>query len=136
MNHARHRLRAVLLDERLQVDAVEVLHRVVEHALRRPAEIVDRHRVGMVELAGDLHLAFEPLDRSLVHLVDVEHLDRRRPAQHRVLSLVDDAHAAGAELVLKLVLADLLGFDRRLLRLAPQPRDHHREHENRQRREG
>ena len=47
------------------------------------------------------------------HLVGVEQLDRRRPAEHRVAALVDDAHGAGAELLLELVLAELLGLDRR-----------------------
>ena len=65
VDHARHRLRAVPLDERLQVDAVEILHRVVEHAFGRAAVVVDRHRVRIVELAGDLHFALEALDRRL-----------------------------------------------------------------------
>ena len=91
-------LRAVALDERLQVDAVEVFHRVIEDAFGRAAVVVDRDGVRVVELAGDLHFALEALDRRLVDFVDVEHLDGRRAAEHGVMALVDDAHAAGAEL--------------------------------------
>ena len=130
MNHARHRLRAVPLHERLQVDAVEKLHRVIEHAFRRAAVIVDGDGVGIVELAGDLHLALEALDRALIHFVWLEHFHRRRPAEHGVMGLVDDAHSAGAQLVVQLVLADLLGFDRGLLGFAARAGQQDREHED------
>ena len=41
-----------------------------------------------------------------------------------MLGFVDDAHAAGAELVFELVLADLLGFDRGLLGFAARAGEH------------
>ena len=59
-NDAARRLRAVLADELLEVDAVEVLHRVVEHAVRRAAVVVDGHGVRVAQLRGDLHFALEP----------------------------------------------------------------------------
>ena len=130
VNHARHRLRTVALDQRLQVDAVEKLHGVIEHAFRRAAVVVDRHGVGIVELAGDLHLAFEALDGAFVHLVGLEHFDGRWPAEHGVLRLVDDAHPAGAHFAFELVLADLLGFDRGLLGLAARAGQQNREYED------
>ena len=133
LDHAALGLRTVLFDQRLQVDAVEILHRVIEHALGRAAVVVDRHRVRIVELAGDLHFALEPLDRGFVDAVDVEHLDRRGPAQHGVLSLVDDAHRAGADLFLQPILPELLGLDRGLLGLALQAGDDQREDEDRHR---
>ena len=68
VNHAALGLRTVALDQRLQVDAVEELHRVVEHAFGRAAVVVDRDGVRVVELAGDLHFALEPLDRASLTL--------------------------------------------------------------------
>ena len=48
-----------------------------------------------------------------------------------MVALVDDAHGAGAELSFELVLAELLGLDRRLLGFALQPGHDEREDEDR-----
>ncbi len=90
----------------LEVDAVEVLHRVIEHAVGRAAVVVDRDRVRMTELRGHLHLALEALEVRLARAIRRQQLDRGRPAQHRVAGAVDDAHAAGADLLLERVLAE------------------------------
>ncbi len=78
VNHPLFGQRSVFVDQILQGDPVEVLHRVVEHPFGGPPVIEDRDRVGMVQLTGDLHLPLEPLDRRGGRLVGVQQLDRRR----------------------------------------------------------
>src|SRR6185503_2142235 len=62
----------VLVHERIEAQTVEKLHRVVEQPFRRASEIVERNRIGMRELAGQLHLALETRDGSLVRLGGIE----------------------------------------------------------------
>ena len=53
------RLCAVAPHQLFEVDAVEILHRVIEDAVRRAPVVVDRDRVRMSELRGELHFALE-----------------------------------------------------------------------------
>ncbi len=114
-------LSPVIVDQLLQVDAVEVFHHIVEHSLGSATVIVDRDCVGVVLLAGDLDLSFEPSDRGVVHFVGVQRPDRGGTAQHRVVAFVHDSHRAFAEFLIQCVLAQLLSFDHRFPRLHQLP---------------
>ena len=93
----------------LQRVAVDVLHRDVVDAVLL-AGVVDRHDVRVVELRGALGLAQEVLQRLRILLQRVgQHLERDDAVEHGVLGLVDDAHAAAAELAEDLVAARLGG---------------------------
>ncbi len=78
--------------------AVEQLHHD-EVLLLVLLDRVDRADAGVVERRGGARLALEPLERARVprHL-GAQELERHAPPELRVLGLVDDAHAAAAEL--------------------------------------
>ncbi len=84
----------VLLDELVEVDAVDVLHHQVEYALLAVG-FVSPHNVGMIEPAGEFDLHREPAD---VVLVEVGRQDFDRPVllEQFVPGFVDDAHPAPA----------------------------------------
>jgi hypothetical protein len=82
-------LGAVALDEGLEVEPVEVLHRVIEDPLGRAAVIVDGDGVGVVEPAGQLHLALEAGDGEVVGLLGAEQLDGGGAAEHGMVGAVD-----------------------------------------------
>jgi hypothetical protein len=58
VHDAARGLRAVLRDELLEGEALEILHRLVEGPLGRVAEVV-RDRVRVAEARGELDLALE-----------------------------------------------------------------------------
>ena len=81
---ARHRSGPPSSTRSSKIDPVEVLHRVVEDALRGSAKIVNRDGIRMAEHAGQLHLALEADQRWLAGLVGRQQLDRgRSPAASR-----------------------------------------------------
>ena len=59
----------------------------------------DRHDIGVVQPGDGLGLALEPLHRLLVgHDAEPQDLQGHAAAERGLLGLVDDAHAAAAEL--------------------------------------
>ena len=81
-----------------QAAAVDQLHGVVMHAALA-ADGEDRHDVGVVQPGDGLGLAMEPMHRLLIgHGAKPENLQGHATAQRGLLGLVDDAHAAAAEL--------------------------------------
>ena len=98
---------AVQPDEIFEIDAVEILHGVIEDAVRRAPVVVDRDRVRMAQLRSDLHLALESHEACLTRAIGRQQLDGRRPPQHGVAGAVDDPHAPGADLALERVLSEL-----------------------------
>src|SRR5262245_21214046 len=82
MNHPRGWLRTIEANEVLEIHARQILHGVVEVAVRCLAVIENRDRIGMRELAGQLHFALEPADTLGARSVRREQLDRGWPAQH------------------------------------------------------
>src|SRR5439155_16763007 len=115
-------LRAESGDEFVEIQSAQEFHRVVEDAFRRVAVVVNLDRVGMSELAGKAHFAFEALDRLRVGAVGQEQFDSRIASHERVARPVNDSHAAFPDLLLQRVLAQLpeleFGFAQ-----APAPRD-------------
>ena len=108
--------------------ALQILHRVVEQAVGRPAIVVERDRVRVRQLAGQLHLALEPGDGLLVGRQRVEQLHRHRPAHQRVMAAKHRAEPARADLLVERVLPELLGLERRLARrLVKAPRQPHQQ---------
>jgi hypothetical protein len=94
------RKRPFLADEAIQVEAVEVLHHVIEGAFRRAAVVVDRDRVRVVESRGQLRLALEAFEPLGAGASRGKELDRGAAAKHLVLGAVHDAHAALADLLI------------------------------------
>ena len=111
-----------LVDRGLQRLAVDVLHRVVVDAVLL-ADGEDRHDVRMVQLGGRLGFVAEAGDLPLVeHRGERQDLERHAAVERNLLGLVDDAHAAAADLADDLVVADLLGGG--LARPLPLERSH------------
>ena len=86
------------LDHLRQGLAVDELHGVeVDAALA--ADGVDRHDVGVVQLAGGVGFVAEACQSARVeHRREGQHLQGDSPAERDLLGLVDDAHAAAADL--------------------------------------
>ena len=81
-----------------QAAALDELHRVVVH-VAVAADGEDRHDVGMVQPRDGLGFAAEPLHRLLVgHGREPQHLERHFALERRLLGLIDNAHAAAADL--------------------------------------
>ena len=110
---------AALLEDLLQGDALDVLHREVGRPLE-PAPGQEPDDVGVAELLEDLGLALEPLvDLALLGELAVDDLDGGRPAGRLVRRPEDDPHRAGAE--------DRLDPERAQL-FADEPLTHGRNH--------
>ena len=109
MDHAALGLCAVAPHEILEVDAVQVFHGVIEHAVRRAAVVIDRDGVRVGQHRGQLHLALEPLHVPLADALWRQQLDRGWPPQHRVVRAVYDAHRAFADLLVEGVLSEPAG---------------------------
>src|SRR5687767_14992926 len=81
--------------------------------LARLAEVVDREDVRMVELGGEGCLLLEAGQEVLiVQKVGGQHLDGDLTPQRRVVRHVDEGHAAAANALDDLVLAQALPFER------------------------
>ena len=105
VDDSRRRLRAVRPHELFQVQPVQVLHRVVEHPLRRPGVVENRDRARVAQAGRQLHLALEPADGVLTGHLRSQHLDRGGPTEHGVAGSIDDPHTAFSELAFERVLA-------------------------------
>ena len=94
--------------------ALEQLHREVEPAVGRAAEVVDLDDVLVVDLGDRRRFAAEPLDREVVaRQLVVEDLDRDLAAQRHVLGAVDRAGAALTDALQKEIpLAEHLADER------------------------
>ena len=89
---------AQLGDDLGQAAALDELHGVERHA-PLAADGVDRHDVGVVQAGGGLGLELEPLQLLGVQRRGQRQDLQRHPAVEReLLGLVDDAHAAPADL--------------------------------------
>ena len=94
-------------DRLLQRLAVDVLHRVVVDALLLP-DGEHRHDVRMVQLGRRLRFVAEAGDLPLIeHRGERQDLERHAPVERLLVRLVDDAHAAAADLAHDPVVADL-----------------------------
>ena len=130
------RLRTISIDEVLEIDPIEVLHRIVKNSLGGPSIIVDGDGVWIVEIAGDLDFLFEAVDGCLIDSLDIQELDRTLPAQHRMMPSVDGSHRSFAELDIEAILSELFGFDSRLPSFPLQTTDDDGEGQNRHGRQG
>ncbi len=103
--------RAVALEQRLQAQAGQVLHHVIEGAVVGPAIIEDLDGVPVRQAGRRTDLAFEAGENlPIAGTLGMNQLDGTGPLQHAVLGEIDLAHAAGAEQFDEAVLADLPGF--------------------------
>ena len=105
-----------VLGQRLLADdlrpgrAADPLHGVEQRAQLARAQVVDRHDVGVVELAGDDRLGEELVAVvALVGELVPQHLDRHGAVDRRLAGGIDHAHAAFADHFLQLELVRGLG---------------------------
>ena len=97
-----------VVDDQVEALAVDELHGVVE-VLAVLADVEDRHDVGVMHPRRGLRLALKAdLRRGVARARPGQHLEGDAPAQGLLLGLVDDAHAAAADLAQDAVVADLL----------------------------
>ena len=100
----------VLADQFLQRRAIEVLHHIVEGAVRGPAVVVDPHRVGVGQRGDRLHFPREAgRDGGVRGQFSADELHGAGPFEQPVFGEPDLAHGALAEFPLQRVLVDLLG---------------------------
>src|SRR5690606_17834935 len=93
-----------------QRDAFDVLHRIVEQPLWSPPKVVNGNGVGVTQLTGQLHFAFEAANCFSVRPFWIEQLDGRGTSQERVMPAINDAHTARADLVVQRILPQSLGL--------------------------
>ena len=105
----------------LQRHAIEQFHGIVKNPFGRAAIIVNRDRIGMVQLAGQLHLALEAGDRDVGRFIRIDQFDGRGPAEHGVMRPIDRPHAARSDPLFQDVLSEAFGFQRRAASRALQP---------------
>lgn len=89
---------AISLNELADAASGDLALLAPEGGVHRLHGVVDGNGVGVVEPAGELHLALEARQRALAHRLGVEHFDRRRSPQEGVPGAVHGPHAAGADL--------------------------------------
>ena len=82
--------------QRLEARSLEVLHHDVDAPLRLQ-HVVDGNDARMRQPRAGARLAQEPLDRQRVGVARGQGLDGDGALQHRVVRLVDVAHAAASE---------------------------------------
>src|SRR5262249_39272867 len=100
-----------LVQHLVQSQARDELHDVVVQAVLR-ADAEDRDDVGVVQAGGRLRLPLEPLALAVVKEELRQHLQGDVPAQGDLLGLIDDAHAAPADLAQDAVVAQPRGVAR------------------------
>src|SRR5579884_3703069 len=87
-----------LLDDLVKPLTEDELHSIPANVLVL-ADLVDRYDVGMVQLGSGAGLAVEALTKSdVAEGVSRQHLQGDAPAQRHLFGLIDDAHAAAADL--------------------------------------
>ncbi len=59
MNYASFGLWAVTIHQSLQINAVEIFHRIIEHTFGGSTEIIHSDSTWVIQLACDLHFAFK-----------------------------------------------------------------------------
>jgi hypothetical protein len=77
------------------------------------ADLVDRHDVGVIQVARRLGLLAKPLDGLVIKLVRQDHLEGHRPVEADLPAAVNDAHATLGDLGLQLVVAEVTDAERR-----------------------
>ena len=98
--NASRRLRAERRHQRLETDAVEQLHHVIEPPITRHAEIVEVDRVRRLQTRDDVGFALEAfrrqvgLPRAASRGLHANQLDRGGARQHLMAGLPHFAHAA------------------------------------------
>ena len=90
-----------------EVAALDQLHAEVVLAVVL-ADLVDRHDARVVEQGDGLGLVLEPAQLGVVgQNAGLDHLEGDGPVEADLPGLVDDAHAAAAQLLVNLVVAEV-----------------------------
>jgi hypothetical protein len=114
VGHALGWLRAEAVDQRLEIDAVEQLHHVVERALARDAKVVELDRVGRTQRRRRARLACEKPQQAFRVLRAVldqhlrpDELHGGRTCQHAMVGPPHLRHASDAESFDEAITSDL-----------------------------
>ena len=107
--------------EPLEIDPLQILHRVIERPALAAPVVVDGDGVRVGQKRRHLDLALEALDRQTVALVGAEQLERGGAPKQSVPRQVDLAHRAAAETPLEDVLAELPHLGLGQVRAASRP---------------
>ena len=111
--HRAARLERALVDQRLQVGAVDQPHGDVQPVVDL-ADVVDRHDVRIVQPCGGPGFAPEPLvEIGVLGVVGEQHLQRHHPVDRGVVGLPHLAHAATTQQLDQRVAAERRAFLRR-----------------------
>jgi hypothetical protein len=111
-NHLRI-ARDLFVDDLATGEAGNFLHREVKAAFEVVANVVHRHRGGVLQLSGDARLAHEPRVHVLVvGQMRVQRLHDHRAAEVLVLARAEDGRAAGGERMEVAVAAEAHGVVR------------------------
>ena len=95
-------------DDRVQALALDKLHGVITD-IAILADFVHGHDVGVMQSSGGAGLPAKPfLDQRVARHVARQDLECHPPAQRDLFGLVDDAHAAAADLAEDPEVADLV----------------------------
>ncbi len=121
--HSSGGQRTVRRDERIEGDAIDKLHGIVEHATLGSAVIIDHDRVRVRQPTGHLNLALKPCQARFAARARRQEFDSRRTPKHRVTCLIHHPHRPLAQLLGERVLSKL----ERGFHLPVQPSNHPRD---------
>ncbi len=106
VNHSRRSQRSVLFDQICQTQAWQIFHHVIERAIFGPTVIEDFHRVPMRQLGGGPHFTLEACECPGIRgLGGSNDFDGAGAFHHLMFGQIHFAHAAGADQLAELVLA-------------------------------
>ena len=115
MDRALGRNGAVLFNQCLQVEPIEILHDVIEGAVFGHAEVVHLHRVLRLKGRCRLGLAFKPSNQRRTEVsagaerFRRDQFDSRGPCEHAVFCAPHFSHASAAQALCQFVVAHSSG---------------------------
>ena len=108
----RLKLKRLILNGAIELPPLQQLHHDEMTAIHF-TDVVDGANIRVIESRGRTRFSLKPFQRLRVFLHSLwQEFQRDTPAKARVLRLIDDAHAARAQLVRDLVMEKKLAYHR------------------------